>query len=223
MPAATLEHGRERQPQKSQSPTATALARSPLAAAGGVAIIDLLDEVTLRAIQAEADRSYANNVEHRLETPPSDPWDRGNPDRWLRSAAGGPVLAMLMASRKLTEVLDAQTGIAWSPLSPQGSFSYYDQPGHHLGVHRDIERCDLTCIICCDLTGTGSGSELMVYRSAVRTPLDHLRQGVVAGRAVSLQPGQAALILGGLVPHKVTPVVGDLRRTVAPICFTPAR
>ncbi len=222
--AAMLERTAQPKPApSSQSSTAAALSRSALAAAGGVAVIDLLDGPMLRALQVEAARAYADHVEHRVQAPPTDRWDRGNPDRWLRSAAGGPVLAMLLASGRLNRVLEAHTGIQWSPLSPQGSFSYYDQPGHHLGVHRDIERCDLTCIVCCDVGGDGSGSELVVYRSAVRTPLDQVRAGAVAGRTISVRPGQAALILGGLVPHRVTPIVGDLRRTVAPLCFTPAR
>ncbi|MGH1493168.1 MAG: hypothetical protein ACRBK7_27860 [Acidimicrobiales bacterium] len=199
------------------------LRHSKLAAAGGVAVVDLLQGPMLQALQIEANKAYPHHVEHHQETPPADPWDRGNPNRWLRSAAGGPVLASILGSQRLAELLDDYTGILWSPLSPQGTFSYYDRPGHHLGVHRDIERCDLTCIICCGLEGDGSGSELIAYRSGVRTPLDQVRASTDLGRVISLQPGQGALILGGLVPHEVTPIVGDLRRTVAPLCFTPAR
>jgi hypothetical protein len=206
---------------------AAALGRSTLAAAGGVAVVELLDRPHLRALQAEANRAHPQATEHRQDLPPVDRWDRGNPDRWLLSAPGGPVMAALLASDRLTAVLDRWTGIAWKPLSPQGSFSFYDRPGHHLGLHRDIQSCDLTCIINCGLAGDGSGSELIVYPASVKTPLDQVRAGVetgeLDGRTITMEPGQAALIFGGLIPHRVTPVVGRLQRTVAPICFTPAR
>ena len=199
------------------------LRRSRLLADGGVTVVDLLDDRWLTRLRQEAGASYADHAEHRQTTPALDRWDRGNPDRWLRTAAGGPALAALMASDHLADVLGEHTGSHWASLSPQGSFSYYDRPGHYLGIHRDIVRCDLTCIVCCDLAGAGGGAELLAYRWAVREPLDRVRSQPDRAVTVALQPGQAALILGGLVPHRVTPVVGGLRRAVAPLCFTPRR
>lgn len=43
------------------------------------------------------------------------------------------------------------------------------------------------------------------------------------GVAVPVAPGEAVVLLGGVVPHEVHPVAPGRRRVVAPLWFRPAR
>lgn len=172
-------------------------------------------------LAAEARRCRNEASEAVVPEPPSGDWDRGNPDRWIESATGDVVLHEVMHSAALARRLGAITGVEWEPLAQQGTYSYYSRPGHHLGIHRDIERCDLSVVIVCSIDGDGGGGDLVVYPSRVREPLPALRRDAATGaHRLSVRPGQAAVLFGGIVPHRVHPIIGSRRRTVAPLCFT---
>lgn len=195
------------------------LARSPLARAGGVIVVRLVDPGLLESLASEALAHHALATEARR----ADPCDheRGAPDRWLEQAPGGPALRRLLHDPSTAGALAELTGTRWSPLGDQGSYSYYRRPGHHLGLHRDIRRCDLAAITCVAVDGDGTGGDLEVLPAAAGTPLSGLRTEPAArARVLQLRPGETAVLLGGVVPHRVTPVAGDRVRIVAPLCFT---
>lgn len=189
-----------------------------LTRSGGAAVIDVEGA---DGLADEAAALSAHAVEGRVHVAPSDDWDRGNPDRWMDSVTGGDLLHTVMHSDSLRRRLVELTGLNWVPLAQLGTYSYYRRPGHHLGVHRDIVNCDLSVVVVCDIAGEGSGGDLITYPRRVRSPLSAVRSAAHdGGRVIDARPGQAAVLFGGLVPHRVAPIVGDRRRVVAPLCFT---
>ena len=207
-------------PARSRSASAAArLAASPLVRSGGVRVVPLLDAAQAAALADEARSCHAADAaEARVDEPGSD-LDRGNPERWLESATGGPLLRRLFVSAGLGVLLESLTGCRWQPLGEQGSFSYYRRAGHHLGLHRDIRTCDLAVIVGVE-DSDPDGEGLVVYPGRTREPLAAVRASPDAGaRSVVVRPGTAAVLLGGLVPHRVTAVGPERVRIVAPLCF----
>jgi hypothetical protein len=193
------------------------IATSPLARAGGATCITVGNP---KRLAAEARRCRADASEAIVHAPPVDDWDRGNPDRWMETATGGDELYDTMHSPQLRRQLHELTGVEWEPLAQLGTYSYYCAPAHHLGVHRDIVTCDLSVVIVCEISGDGSGGDLVTYPKRVRDPLSAIRSSPDVGAVpIDARPGQAAVIFGGIVPHRVERVDGDRYRVVAPLCF----
>ena len=193
------------------------MATSPLARAGGATCITVGDPARLAA---EARRCRVDAAEANVPAPAADDWDRGNPDRWIESVTGGDELYETMHSPELRRQLRALTGVEWEPLAQLGTYSYYCAPGHHLGVHREIVSCDLSVVVVCEISGDGSGGRLVTYPKRVREPLSTIRSSLdVGGVPVDARPGQAAVLFGGIVPHRVEQIEGNRQRVVAPLCF----
>lgn len=204
------------------------LLASPLARAGGATLVRLLDEASVAALHAEALACHPTGRESFVPEP--DAAERGGaPDRHLESAVGGPLLDSLYAAPELPETLYDLTGVRWRPSGGQATYSYYCRPGHHLGIHRDVDACDLAVIVClADDRAPVAGDDeaagsLVLYPSRSNGPLQAIRDDPVTGAvAVRSRPGDAAVILGGMVPHRLHPVGARHVRIVAPLCFTPA-
>jgi len=147
----------------------------------------------------------------------------GAPDRWLESAVGGPELATLYASAVLARLLLDVTDLRWLPSGGQGTFSYYRRPGHYLGLHRDVDECDLAVIVCVSdeyASDPGTAGTLCVYPQRTREPLSAIRATPKDGALhIRVRPGEAAILLGGIVPHRVIGVGNAHERVVAPLCF----
>lgn len=63
-----------------------------------------------------------------------------------------------------------------------------------------------------------------MFPSLAAVPLSEGRRRLRnRGRLVALVPGETAVTLGSIVPHRVVPINGDRVRIVAPICYTFAR
>jgi hypothetical protein len=158
--------------------------------------------------------------------PDAEIWRGGSPDRWLETAVGGEPLQALYHSRALLELLQRVTGLAWAPTGGAGTYSYYRRAGHHLGVHRDVDECDLAVITCVHDSARrrdGPAGALCLYPGRTRETIPVLRARADDGAVlVWLQPGESILLLGGIVPHRVLPVGERRVRIVAPLCFTPA-
>jgi hypothetical protein len=109
-----------------------------------------------------------------------------------------------------------------APTGQVGSYSYYLRAGDHLALHRDVVGCDLAVITClCDTGGgAGPGGTLLLYPGRNLETLGVIRatpeQGAIA---VSLSPGHSLVLLGGIVPHSVSPVTEGQRRVVSLLCF----
>jgi hypothetical protein len=202
---------------------AAVLARSPLVRAGGAVRVRLLPDRARAALFREAaachsDAQAALVIEHDGEE------NRGGvPDRWLETAAGGPRLAAFLRAPATRTLLRRLTGLEWTP-SGEGTYSYYRRHGHHLGLHRDVDECDLAVITCIHDSGAdsevGDGAALVLYPGRVQEPLSTIRADPTRGAVpVRLASGDSLVLLGGAVPHRLAPVGPGHLRIVAPLCY----
>jgi hypothetical protein len=102
-----------------------------------------------------------------------------------------------------------------------GTYSYYEQAGDFLAVHRDVLQCDIAVITSLTRCETaGSTGELVVYPEFIREPLSAVRAaGRGAGTSVPLDRGQTIILMGGIVPHEVAPTCAGQERIVAINCY----
>ena len=196
------------------------MGRAPLVAAGGALVLDHLvtpDWVAALRHEARAARPGAA-PQHRAQPCPGG-WRAALPAQRLSSAPGGPVLDAIYAAPDLAERIGRLAGTAARPTGSRGSYSFYDRPGDFLGLHRDIHTCDVTLIVCLERSGgTGRTGALRLYPGAVRSPLEEIGTGTPA-RDISMRPGQAVVLLGGAIPHRVLPADETFRRTIAVLCY----
>jgi len=204
--------------------TRAALARSALMAAGGWQVTGLLGPRALAALAAEAARCHAaGGTEARLDSSPDEDVRRGNPARHLESAPGGASLQALYTAPVLHDWLGRVTGISWAPSGGRGTYSYYRRAGHFLGVHRDVDICDLAVIVCVhehDAPVEGLAGSLSLWPGRTSERVAAIRADPDPGRlTLRLAPGEAIVLLGGLVPHALEPLSAGHVRIVAPLCF----
>jgi hypothetical protein len=194
------------------------VARSDLARAGGFAVVRLVDDDGLRRLQEEARAAEAAATTYKMAVHGGGE-QRGHAARWMATTAGGPVLDALLCAPHVLDHLAAVTGVTWRPNGRLGTYSYYREPGHFLGIHRDVRGCDLALITCLWDTG-GAGGDLVVYPGAARRRLAEVRAEPRRGaHRVALAPGESAILLGGIVPHRVSPTGPAHARAVAPLCY----
>jgi hypothetical protein len=83
-------------------------------------------------------------------------------------------------------------------------------------VHRDTVGCDLAVIT--GLTAAPDAGALVVYPAFRDKPLSAVRKaGPSAGIPIALERGDTIVLLGGSVPHELTPVSRE--RIVAIMCY----
>jgi len=199
------------------------LRRSPLVASGGAVVTSFLDGLALARLRAEAAVVHADAQVTQTDRPNDDV--RGDPDRWLESAPGGVELDALYRNPSVLQLLGQVTGMSWQRAGEAGAFSYYRVPGHHLGLHRDIDSCDLACITCVHDDGGSDGRSgvLRLYPTRTGERLEDIRAMPDRGAVhVRLAPGQTLILLGGLVPHRLLPIALGHSRIVAPLCYRAA-
>jgi hypothetical protein len=203
------------------------LAAGLLARSGGILVASILDVDSLASVAEEASALHSTAETYRVEAHDGEEHRGGEPDRWLESAVAGPRLRALYSSRGLTDLLAEVTGLRWSPSGGDGTYSYYRRPGHHLGLHRDVEECDLAVIVCVAddyEADPGLAGTLCLYPQRASEPLSAVRADSERGAVhIRARPGQAALLLGGIVPHRLVPVGPNHERVVAPLCFSVSR
>ena len=208
-------------------PATEVLAASPLMAAGGWTVGELLGARARAALAVEARRSHAAGATRaQLDASPDEDLRRGNPARRLESAPGGGTLQALYTAPVLHAWLRELTGLAWVPSGGLGTYSYYRREDDHLGIHRDVDECDLAVIACVAEAGaptSGLAGTLSLWPDRAGERLSEIRAAPAAGRVtVRLAPGQSIVLLGGIVPHAVEPLVAGHVRIVAPLCFRAA-
>ncbi len=197
------------------------LLRSKLLRSGGYMLLNgLIDAQTTDALLAEA-ASVRKNSE-RGEVAESDGTEGrgGCPARAFRSSPGGPLHWGIYACAQMTDLLGQLCGLPMSPLGG-GTYTYYESPGDFLALHRDVETCDLAVITCLSETGgVDAGGRLLVYPSWVHEPLSVVRAaGSSSATPVPLGPGDTVALLGGIVPHEVTPMSAEQERIIAVMCY----
>ncbi len=207
-------------------PALAALRAGPLGRAGGVTVLDgLPDAATCGALAYEARAAYPEST--RQERAEGDGADGrgGMPPRALQSAGGGTAQDALYAAPGLHALLSAHCGAQIVPSGNRGSYSYYVEPGDHLGLHLDVDTCDVTLItVLHDGTDPRDpAGGLAVYPGMLGAPLSAIRAAPERGMAlIKAQPGQSILLLGGLVPHRVEPLGPAGQRVISALCFRAA-
>lgn len=197
------------------------VARSPLLANGGVGIYrGLIDDRWRARLLAEA-----TGGPRRLDEVPVDlDTERvrgGVPGRRLIGVDGGRVQDMLFLSAELRDFIAAEVKATVAPCGERASYTIYPGAGSFLGIHRDVPGCDLALITCLqDSNASSADGALDFWPDDMTTPLDEIRTRPEAGCArLALAPGDSLLIHGGVVPHRIPPLLGQRVRVVSLMCF----
>ena len=210
-------------PAAEGDPLARRLGRTVLGRLGGSVRASLLDDRTLAALQEEAAGQAVHATQMLVARRLTGDGYRGDPDRWLDSAPGGPALHAFYHAPHVLELLRSLTGLTWRTTGETGSFSYYRRPGHHLGLHRDIETCELAIITCLRddrPSPRSAGGVLCLYPSRSAETLADIQGSFDTGLVeVRLAPGESIVLLGGIVPHRLTPVIEGQARIITPLCY----
>ena len=203
------------------------LAASDLMRMGGAVVTSLADAATVSALRDEALVLWDSAETVYVAEPRDEDWKRGNPDRWLDWATGGPALRRFYRRGDVLDLLRRLTGIAWEPSGDQGMYSYYRRPGQYLGLHRDIDTCDLAIITCVHdavAVDPGNSGTLCLYPERIAEPLSQMRATPDRGRVyLRLPVGRSLILLGGMIPHTLLPVTPGHVRIVAPLCYMARR
>lgn len=205
------------------APLPAELSRGPLLAAGGYTVVDgICGPDLLAALRAEARACFPRAERQDVAEPDDSRWRGGAPERTLWSASGAAIQDGLYRAPGLAAVLAGWSGLPMAPSGERGSYSYYLRPGDHLGLHRDVDACDLAVITClaAEVHEEPGRGQLVLYPERVGEPLDQIRRDPSPGRRpLRLRAGQTLLLLGGLVPHQVVPLAPGERRVVSVLCF----
>jgi hypothetical protein len=195
--------------------------QSRLFAAGGYLVVrGLFDEETLQALQEEAERVRIEAERMLLADSDGTEGRGGYPARAYRSAPGRELHWGLHGCQQMAETLAGVCGLDVSA-SGCGTYSYYEQTGDFLALHRDVLQCDIAVITSLTLsTMDCPAGELVVYPELLREPLSTVRAaGRSAGTSVPLDRGHTIILLGGIVPHEVAPTSPGQERIVAINCY----
>ncbi len=182
-------------------------------------IRDLIISAWFSALRGEA-RSMRNEASEQCKTQAdAGGWRSGNPARFLASAQGGEIQRSIYADGEMAERLGKVAGLPVRPSGAEGSFSYYDRTGHHLGLHRDIRTCDLTLITCLERQpGVEPSGALRLYPRSVNDTLESITPAT-SHWDIDMLPGDSVLLLGGVVPHEVLPAAEGYCRHISILCF----
>ena len=197
------------------------VAHSPLWRSGGMAVlVGLLDADMLAAMADEAWQGARTQCAHP-HCADEEQVRGGTPARQLASIEGGAVQQSLYGHPGLAALIAARCGSPVRPCGAQASYSVYDTPGAHLGIHRDIPGCDLALITCLEDSAPASeGGATESWPDDVLTPLGILRGGAGGrSRRTALLPGHSMLMHGGVLPHRIRPLAAGRLRVVSLMCF----
>ena len=194
--------------------------RAPLIeAAGALKISNLLPPDWFDALRSEGLAARRLAEDQYKNEPDADVWRSGNPNRYLASARGGEIQTTIYQDPGISVRLGRLTGRALRPTGTEGTYSYYDRPGHHLGLHRDIKTCDVTLITCLERqeSDVPSGA-LRTYPKSAMSALSEIDEHTQF-YDIEMTVGQSILLLGGCIPHEVLPVAEGFSRGVSILCF----
>jgi len=178
------------------------------------------------ALQRESANSWRSATRCDVQSDDGHAGRGGKPRRALHTAAGGEIHTAIYRQSWLAEFLGSTAGGVVQPTGPAGSYSYYTHPGDHLGLHLDIDECDLSLITCVTdslrsrTRGRDGGGEIRIYHGYAGRSLRDVRRDVGWGSVdARLEPGQSLILLGGVLPHEVLPVRAGQARVVSLMCF----
>lgn len=195
--------------------------QSPLMRSGGYVVLpDLVPpHVTQRLLE---DALAVRGSGHRSESAGSDEWEGrgGNPARAYRVAASGSTQWNVYGPPGMPDFLSRLMNTAVAATG-SGTYSYYEDSGDFLALHRDVLTCDLAVITClADDAPESDGGSLRLYPQHLNEPLSVVRAANGAGSTLlHLKPGETLVLLGGILPHEVLPVSEGHNRIVSVMCY----
>ena len=101
----------------------------------------------LSAIRTEAADALRDSERQEWPEPKPSDWRGGQPQRFLGGVTAGPRMNEMFARRETVAMLRGLLG-ANLRCAGGGSLTVYERPGDRLGLHRDIETCDVTLVTC---------------------------------------------------------------------------
>jgi hypothetical protein len=175
-----------------------------------------------RAMADEALEQYWEGQEERVDFAHGSDGRGGHPARRLVWSSGGEIHNAIYQSKDLHRFLTDLCGVSINPTGRLGSFNYYTRDGDFMGLHLDVDQCDLVV-----LTALRDESKPNDPRGAIRVYPRHLGRSLRSVRrergagAVTLKllAGQSLVMFGGLVPHEILPVHAGQQRIVSALCF----
>jgi hypothetical protein len=185
----------------------------------------LFDTATIARLAEEA--AAARPTADFQETLLDDLADRrgGQPARRLWTAQGGPVQDAAYADADVALKLSKVAGRPIAPAGNRGSYSFYVDDRHFLGLHRDIPTCDVSVITVLfdDSDPTDPAGGLLCYPDRCHEPLSAIRATPRDGaRLVKPRAGETVVIAGGEVAHRVLPTAPGTSRVISVLCFRAA-
>ncbi len=193
-----------------------------LSAAGGCIIWDGFPaHGWFEALRAEAEIQYSAAEIQECPIDDTEEIRGGTPSRSLLTAGGGSVQDAFYADANLLDALSQLCGARISRSGTRGSYNFYARDLDFLGLHRDVDECDVAVItLLHDNSPPGVGATLVAYPDRYAEPLSAIRASPYDGaRAVDVRPGQSIVLAGGLIPHCVTPAAPGQLRVISALCF----
>lgn len=192
---------------------------------GGYRIVPgLLAPPLFAALGEEANQALAGARESNVPRYDREPWRGGNPARKFLSSNGGPVQESFYQHPRMLAFLAELTGCRVMPSGRRGTFTYYSRPGDYIGIHRDVDTCDLAVITCLHDSpppGGGNAGKLVFYPARIEEDNFAIRRSPAEGAETHrLAPGETAILLGGVLAHAVLPVAQGQQRVVSVLCYT---
>jgi len=182
----------------------------------------LPDPYTFKGLFAEASELYLTATRQESWEPDMEEKRGGRPRRSLLTSTAGPIQDAWYASSHLRRFLSAQLGLPVAPVGNRGSYSFYARKGDFLDIHRDVDTCDVTVITAVydNSAAADESGALVLYPKKISDSLSSLRAQPHEGAyPVKLLPGQTIVIFGGVMPHRVIPVVEGQVRIISALCF----
>jgi hypothetical protein len=197
------------------------LSESPLLRSGGYRVISrLIEEPTLSGLLAEAEAVRPSGGRSIVKESGGAEGRGGKPAHALRSRPGRDLHWRDHGCSDMVAALGRICGVEVAP-GGGGTYSYYENPGDFLALHRDVIKCDVAVITCLSLRVPDiSAGGLHVYPEYIQEPLSRVRAaGRDGGRAAPLAQGETIVLFGGILPHEVIPMAEGQERIVSVMCY----
>jgi hypothetical protein len=197
------------------------LSESRLLRSGGYrAISRLIEEPTLSGLLAEAEAVRPSGGRSIVKESGGAEGRGGKPAHALRSRPGRDLHWRVHGCSDMVAALGRICGVEVAP-GGGGTYSYYENPGDFLALHRDVIKCDVAVITCLSLRVPDiSAGGLHVYPEYIQEPLSRVRAaGRDGGRAAPLAQGETIVLFGGILPHEVIPMAEGQERIVSVMCY----
>lgn len=170
----------------------------------------------------EASRQLPAAKASEVTAPDHEEFRGGRPARRFLSAGGGLVQTAFYHDPTFIGFLEKLCNGPVRPTGNAGTYTYYARPADHLDLHRDILTCDLAVVTCLldkhNPASRGGLSVLYPTRQAERLSAIRTNPGFGAIE-IRMGAGQTLVMLGGLVPHAITPIEAGELRIVSLLCY----